>query len=405
MPEARGSRLRRQIKASAPTWREVEIVNKTDVGGVPVTLEEIREARQKLAATGGTAIKQILAAIDNPLAACDYWGEINAALAAHPELKVASQTKSNPAQHAKTVFDFVLAGKEAALSRGEQAAPDTADDAYTPPPRGGEVPKSLVFETDPDKTDRGTTAHKDTQDALAEALRKASLKPRSPKSGDPAFDIAWRDDDAGGVAFICEVKSLADNNETAQIRLAIGQVLDYVHALDSPRKAGSLPPHWEGVHAVRAVVAVERQPAKDVHWTGLCERHGIILTWPEKYADTLAAFAPAGLCDTEFGLPVTLDAAGGRHALLTGRWARPESATLCVTSARRFPVSVVPLPAVPGGQRPDGGGLSVADAVDRYLDGIQATTTRASYAETLTCLTTIVGSRDAGTLQLGTTRE
>jgi hypothetical protein len=117
-------------------------------------------------------------------------------------------------------------------------------------------------------------------------LRKASLKPRSPKPGDPPFDIAWRDDDAGGVAFICEVKSLTDENETGQIRLAIGQLLDYVHTLGSQREAGSLPPHWEGVHAVRGVVAVERRPAKDVHWTGLCEKHGIILTWPGKYAGT-----------------------------------------------------------------------------------------------------------------------
>ena len=311
-------------------------MNKTDVGGVSVTLEEIQEARQKLATTGGTAIKQVLAAIHNPLASCDYWGEINAALADHPELKAPSQTKPNPAQHAKIVFGFVLASKEATLSGGGQSAPDTADDAYTPPPRGGEVPKSRVFETDPDKIDRGTTAHKDTQDALAEALRKASLKPRSPKLGDPAFDIAWRDDDAEGVAFICEVKSLTDENETGQIRLAIGQVLDYVHALDSLRKADSLPPHWEGVHAIRGVVAVERRPTQDVHWTGLCEKHGIILTWREKYADTLAALASTGLCDTEFELPVTL-ARGGRHALLTGRRAGPESVTLCVTSARRSP--------------------------------------------------------------------
>ena len=139
-------------------------------------------------------------------------------------------------------------------------APDAADHAYTPPPRGGEAPKSLVFETDPDKIDRGTTAHKDTQDALAEALRNASLKPRSPKLADPAFDIAWRDDDTEGAAFICEVKSLTDENETGQVRLAIGQVLDYVHALDSLREAGTLPPHWEGVHAVRGVVA-RRTPA------------------------------------------------------------------------------------------------------------------------------------------------
>jgi hypothetical protein len=284
----------------------VEIVDKADVGGVSVTLEDIQEARQKLAATGGTAIRQVLAAIHNPLALCDYWGEINAALAAHPELKVASQTKSDHAQHAKTVFDFVLASKAAALPGGGQAPPGTVDDAYTPPPRGGEVPESLVFETDPDKVDRGTTAHKDTQDELAESLRKAGLKPRSPKLGDPAFDIAWRDDDAGGAAFICEVKSLTNKNETGQVRLAIGQVLDYVHALDSLREADSLPPHWEGVHAVRGVVALERRPARDAHWAGLCERHGIILTWPEEYADTLAALAPIGLCGTEFGLSVTL---------------------------------------------------------------------------------------------------
>jgi hypothetical protein len=86
---------------------------KIDVGGVPVTPEEIREAREKLANTGGTAIKQVLAAIDNPLASCDYWGEINRALAADPTLVVPPQTKSDPAQHAKIVFDIVLARKEA----------------------------------------------------------------------------------------------------------------------------------------------------------------------------------------------------------------------------------------------------------------------------------------------------
>ena len=47
------------------------------------------------------------------------------------------------------------------------------------------------------------------------------------------------------------------------------------------------------------------------------------------------------------------------------------------------------------------GGLSVAGAVDRYLDGIQAATTRAGYAETLARLTAIAGSRDAGALLPG----
>ena len=66
---------------------------------------------------------------------------------------------------------------------------------------------------------------------MAAALLKAGLVPRSQKMGEPEFDIAWRDDDTGGSAFICEVKSLTSENETRQIRLAIGQVLDYVHAL------------------------------------------------------------------------------------------------------------------------------------------------------------------------------
>src|ERR1035438_118993 len=91
----------------------VEMVKKIGVGGVAVAPEEIREARKKLANTGGTAIKQVLAAIHNPLASCDYWSEIKLALAADPALVVAPQTHSNPAQQAKIAFDVVLARKEA----------------------------------------------------------------------------------------------------------------------------------------------------------------------------------------------------------------------------------------------------------------------------------------------------
>jgi hypothetical protein len=65
------------------------------------------------------------------------------------------------------------------------------------------------------------------------------------------------------VAFICEVKSLTDKNETGQIRLAIGQLLDYVHTLNTLREAGSLPPRWEGVHAVRGVVAARQGRSLD----------------------------------------------------------------------------------------------------------------------------------------------
>ena len=70
-----------------------------------------------------------------------------------------------------------------------------------------------------------------------------------------------------------EVKSLTADNEDRQIRLGIGQVLDYVYSLQ-----------WN-VHAVRGVVAIERKPKKIDHWMALCEDHGITLTWPEAYDD------------------------------------------------------------------------------------------------------------------------
>ena len=173
-----------------------------------------------------------------------------------------------------------------------ESVPDT-DEPYTSAPRDKdkELPKSRVFATNPDKVDRGTTAHMKAEKALADWLWRAGLEPRKPKPGTrPQFDIAWRDDDFEGVAvaFIGEVKSLTDENETWQIRLAIGQVSDYVHTLDSRRKEDALPQHWQGVRAIRGVVVVEHQPKNHQYWMSLCEKLGIILTWPGKFDDMLA---------------------------------------------------------------------------------------------------------------------
>ena len=64
-------------------------------------------------------------------------------------------------------------------------------------------------------------------------------------------------------------------------------------------------------------------------------------------------------------------------------------------------MAVVSFPAPAAGQPADVAGVDVADAVDRYLNSVQAPTTRASYAETLGRLTAAAGQRDAGTLQPG----
>lgn len=147
----------------------------------------------------------------------------------------------------------------------------TGGTAYVPPSREHAAESvTRVFEVDPDVIDRGTTAHKDLQDALATALRKHGIEPLSPLPGDPKFDVAWRQD---RVAFVAEVKSLTDANEERQLRLGLGQVLSYVHLLD-----------WADVDDVRGVLAVERKPIAE-YWTTLCPEHDVLLTWPASFDD------------------------------------------------------------------------------------------------------------------------
>ena len=63
--------------------------------------------------------------------------------------------------------------------------------SYTRPPRGSTAQtKSLVFSVDPDMVDRGTNAHKDVQDQLADAVSARGWQPLSPGASDPQFDIA-----------------------------------------------------------------------------------------------------------------------------------------------------------------------------------------------------------------------
>jgi hypothetical protein len=95
---------------------------------------------------------------------------------------------------------------------------------------------------------RGLRAHNRLQNRLSDLVEAAGFTPIDPESPiDPAFDLAWFD---GPTMFVVEVKSCTQDNQTQQLRLGIGQVLDY-----------------------------EQQPA-DPRWSGLAQRHGIRLIWP-----------------------------------------------------------------------------------------------------------------------------
>ncbi len=112
---------------------------------------------------------------------------------------------------------------------------------------------------------------------MAEAVEQLGLRPRRPGQGEPNYDLAWEQD---GTVVVAEVKSVTEQNEERQMRLALGQVVRYRHQLGADGKA------------VQAMIAVERRPS-DATWLDLCNEQGVILAWPEVFAVALQGLTDA----------------------------------------------------------------------------------------------------------------
>lgn len=110
--------------------------------------------------------------------------------------------------------------------------------------------------------DRALRAHAITQNLLAEWLVEHARVPLSPAPGQPAFDLAWRE---RGALVVAEVKSLPPDAELSQLRLGLGQVLDYAEAL-----------------AAEPVLVTERRPT-DGRWLDVCSHYGATLAWPSGF--------------------------------------------------------------------------------------------------------------------------
>jgi len=118
------------------------------------------------------------------------------------------------------------------------------------------------FSVDPALVERGLRGHADTQNELANALRNAGIEPRSCQPPEPNFDLAWQKNE---IVFVAEVKSITADNEEAQLRLGLGQVLRYRQRM------------WAlGHDHVVAVLVPERQP-RDSSWSELCQDLGVVL--------------------------------------------------------------------------------------------------------------------------------
>ena len=127
------------------------------------------------------------------------------------------------------------------------------------------------FERDPNEVDRSLAAHARTQNALRDFLMKRRCEVWSAGPGEPDFDLAW---ERKGIVWVGEVKSLAPGNDARQLRLGLGQVLDYQDSM--------LLRH----PTVRAALALSAPPAER-RWVDLCLRHSVVLVWPGTFEEVL----------------------------------------------------------------------------------------------------------------------
>lgn len=116
---------------------------------------------------------------------------------------------------------------------------------------------------DPESAENASQEHRKTQNALAAWARRNEYDPIRP-DGDPLFDVGWWQSER---FFVAEVKSLGADNEIRQVRLGLGQVLDYRKQLRDV-----------GVDAI-AVLAVSREPASS-YWEELSRELGVVFCWP-----------------------------------------------------------------------------------------------------------------------------
>jgi excisionase family DNA binding protein len=114
----------------------------------------------------------------------------------------------------------------------------------------------------PETYERGLNSHERLSNLLAKKLGQRGYERFLPSPGAPQFDVAWR---ASNTLFIAEVKSTTAANETGQIRMGLGQILDY---------------RWRfrEDHPV-AVLFIESAPA-DTEWFAICTQAGVTLLHP-----------------------------------------------------------------------------------------------------------------------------
>ncbi|MFM9702123.1 BRCT domain-containing protein [Streptomyces galilaeus] len=115
------------------------------------------------------------------------------------------------------------------------------------------------------RLDKATAVHEATVGALIAHLSRQGIEACTYAPGAPEFDAGWS---RGEGIFVAEVKSLTGAREDQQIRLGVGQILDYAQQLRSACPSTVIHP----------VLVLDKRPSA-ARWTALADGVGLRLTW------------------------------------------------------------------------------------------------------------------------------
>lgn len=118
------------------------------------------------------------------------------------------------------------------------------------------------LQRDLDELERRTALHMDLQDRLADALAALGMLARSPGPTEPQYDLAF---ESGEDVSIAEIKTLAGAHHAQQIRLGLGQVVEYRHRMSERL----------GIE-VHALLMLDRVPDNG-DWAAILESVGVTL--------------------------------------------------------------------------------------------------------------------------------
>ncbi|MDO9409696.1 hypothetical protein [Patulibacter sp.] len=110
--------------------------------------------------------------------------------------------------------------------------------------------------------------HRTTLLALAKAAQAKNYDPVEPKKPAPNYDIKWND---GTHVWIAEVKGITAQNETTQLRLALGELLEFLHRQKTLNLKYGINVPFKG-----AIVTSDVPSVAD-RWRDVCTAYGIVL--------------------------------------------------------------------------------------------------------------------------------